>query len=131
MRRFFAMLFFYCGSFAKLDTLQWMLGHTDPKHVYKYITESTDGAVLASAKAQLVAEELHQGNLDNFIELTQLLKKRYGTEKFTLISTHDLEDQILELMEEGWIEIEPEFFTDHQGNKFKIVARLKRAPEAA
>ena len=131
MRRFFAMLFFYCGSFAKLDTLQWMLGHTDPKHVYKYITESTDGAVLASAKAQLVAEELHQGNLDNFIELTELLKQRHGTENFTLISAHDLEDQILELMQEGWVEIEPEFFTDHQGNKFKIVARLKRAPEAA
>ncbi|WLH51290.1 integrase [Pseudomonas tolaasii] len=131
MRRFFAMLFFYCGSFAKLDTLQWMLGHADPKHVYRYITESTDGAVLASAKAQVVAEELHQGNYENFLELTQLLKERYGTEKFTLISTNDLEDQIVELMEEGWIEIEPEFFRDHEGNKFKIVARFKRVPEAA
>ena len=131
LRRFFAMLFFYCGSFAKLDTLQWMLGHTDPKHVYRYITESTDGAVLASAKAQVAAEELHLGNYENFLELTHLLKERYGTEKFTLISTHDLEDQIVELMEEGWIEIEPEFFSDHEGNKFKIVARLKRVPEAA
>lgn len=131
MRRFFAMLFFYCGSFAKLDTLQWMLGHTDPKHVYRYIMESTDGAVLASAKAQVVAEQLHQGNYENFMELTQLLKERYGTEKFTLISTHDLEDQIVELMQEGWVEIEPEFFSDHEGNKFKIVARLKRVPEAA
>jgi len=131
MRRFFAMLFFYCGSFAKLDTLQWMLGHTDPKHVYRYITESTDGAVLASAKAQAVAEQLHQGNYENFMELTHLLKERYGTEKFTLISTHDLEDQIVELMQEGWVEIEPEFFSDHEGKKFKIVARLKRAPEAA
>lgn len=131
MRRFFAMLFFYCGSFAKLDTLQWMLGHADPKHVYRYITESTDGAVLASAKAQVVAEELHQGHEENFVELTELLKQRYGTEKFTLVSTHDLEDQIVELMEEGWIEIEPEFFTDHEGKKFKIVARLKRTSEAA
>lgn len=131
MRRFFAMLFFYCGSFAKLDTLQWMLGHTDPKHVYRYITESTDGAILASAKAQVAAEELHQGNYENFKDLMQLLKERYGTEKFTLISANDLEDQIMELMEEGWIEIEPEFFSDHQGKKFKIVARLKRTPEAA
>lgn len=131
MRRFFAMLFFYCGSFAKLDTLQWMLGHTDPAHVYRYITESTDGAVLASAKAQAVAEELHQGNYDNFKDLMQLLKERYGTEKFTLISADDLEDQIMELMEEGWVEIEPEFFSDHQGKKFKIVARLRRFPEAA
>lgn len=131
LRRFFAMLFFYCGSFAKLDTLQWMLGHADPKQVYRYITESTEGAVLASAKAQVAAEELQLGNYENFKELTHLLKERYGTEKFTLISTHDLEDQIVELMDEGWIEIEPEFFSDHEGNKFKIVARLKRAPEAA
>ncbi|MNJ33138.1 hypothetical protein D3C77_278170 [compost metagenome] len=129
MRRFFAMLFFYCGSFAKLDTLQWMLGHTDPKHVYRYITESTAGAILASAKAQVTAEELHQGNYENFKDLMQLLKERYGTEKFTLISADDLEDQIFELMEEGWVEIEPEFFSDHQGKKFKIVARLKLAPE--
>ncbi len=70
MRRFFAMLFFYCGQLRQLDTLQWMLGHTDPKHVYRYITESTDGEVLASAKAQAVAEQLHQGNYENFMELT-------------------------------------------------------------
>ncbi|MNP34759.1 hypothetical protein D3C76_1280650 [compost metagenome] len=131
MRRFFAMLFFYCGSFAKLDTLQWMLGHTDPKHVYRYITESTDGAVLASAKAQTVAEQLHHGDIENYVELTQLLKHRYGTEKLTLISAHDLEDQIRELMDEGWVEIEPEYFNDHRGKQFKLVARLVRAPEAA
>lgn len=131
MRRFFAMLFFYCGSFAKLDTLQWMLGHTDPQHVYRYITESTDGAVLASAKAQTVAEQLHHGDIENYVELTQLLKDRYGTEKLTLISAHDLEDQIRELMDEGWVEIEPEYFKDHRGKQFKLVARLVRAPEAA
>jgi hypothetical protein len=131
MRRFFAMLFFYCGSFAKLDTLQWMLGHTDPKHVYRYITESTDGAVLAGAKAHFAAERLRDGDVENFQVLTQLLKERHGTENFTMIDTHDLEDQIQELMQEGWIEIEPEFFTDHQGKKFKIVARLKRRLEAA
>ncbi|WIE49814.1 hypothetical protein [Pseudomonas sp. GM17] len=124
MRRFFAMLFFYCGSFAKLDTLQWMLGHTDPKHVYHYITESTDGTVLASAKAHYVAEQLHLGNVENYLALAELLKKRHGTEDFNLIDTHDLEDQIQDLMAEGWVEIEPEFFTDHRGHKFQVVARL-------
>ncbi|HFI2152371.1 TPA: integrase [Pseudomonas aeruginosa] len=126
MRRFFAMLFFYCGSFAKLDTLQWMLGHADPKHVYHYITESTDGAILASAKAHYVAEQLHMGNVENYLALAELLKNRYGTEDFNLIDTHDLEDQIQDLVTEGWVEIEPDFFTDHQGKKFKIVARLIR-----
>ncbi|WP_158178597.1 integrase [Pseudomonas viridiflava] len=131
LRRFFAMLFFYCGSFAKLDTLQWMMGHADPKHVYRYIIESTDGAVLAGAKAHFAAERIIEGDDDNFQDLAQLLQTRYGTRDFTTVDAHDLEDQIQELVLEGFVEIEPEFFTDHQGKKFKIVARLKRTPETA
>lgn len=124
IRRFFAMLFFYCGSFSKLETLQWMLGHTDPIHVYRYITESTDGAVLASAKAHYVAEQLHYGDLENYQALADLLKQRYGSDDFSLTNTNDLEDHIQDLVNEGWIEIEPEFFTDHQKTTFKVVARL-------
>ncbi|KPB73351.1 hypothetical protein ACKUFS_25980 [Pseudomonas cannabina] len=60
-----------------------------------------------------------------------MLKARYGTRDFTTVDVHDLEDQIQELVLEGWVEIEPEFFTDHQGKQFKVVARLKRIPEAA
>ncbi|MFK8397753.1 integrase [Pseudomonas sp. BGr12] len=131
LRRFFAMLFFYSGSFAKLDTLQWMMGHNDPSHVYRYITESTDGAILTGAKANFAAERLRDGDEENFQELRQLLKDRYGSDDYTIIDTHDLEDQIQELIEEGWIEIEPDFFTDHQDTNFKVVARLKRRPEAA
>jgi len=130
MRRFFAMLFFYCGSFAKLDTLQWMLGHADPTHVYRYITESTDGSVLAGAKAHYIAEQLHQNNIENYIALADLLKDKYGTDNFSLIDTNDLEDQIHDLLKEGWLEIEPEFFTDHEGTKFKVVARIIRSKEA-
>lgn len=131
LRRFFAMLFFYCGSFAKLDTLQWMLGHTDPRHVYRYITESTEGTILAGAKAHYVAEQLHQGNTESFQALADLLEYKFGTKDFSVIDTNDLEDQIHDLMKEGWVEIEPEFFTDHQGKKFKVVARLIRTPEVA
>lgn len=130
LRRFFAMLFFYCGSFAKIDTLRWMLGQTDPQHVYRYITESTEGSVLAGSKAHYVAEQLHQGNIENFLELAALIKDKYGTDDFSLIDTNDLEDQILDLMSEGWIEIEPEFFTDNFGKRFKVVARLIRTKEA-
>ncbi|MCY1560043.1 hypothetical protein D9M68_971350 [compost metagenome] len=78
-----------------------------------------------------MAEQLNQGNFENFLELAELLKERHGTKDFSLIDTNDLEDQIQDLMKEGWVEIEPEFFTDHQGKKFKIVARLIRNREAA
>lgn len=125
LRRFFAMLFFYCGSFGTLDTLQWMLGHNDPSHVWHYITESTDGVVLQGAKAHYVAEMIHQGGAEDFHDLSELLKSRYGSSDFCLIDTNDLEDRIQELMSEGTVEIEPEFFTDETGKHFHVVAKLK------
>ncbi|KPW20786.1 Site-specific recombinase, phage integrase family domain protein, partial [Pseudomonas cannabina pv. alisalensis] len=82
-------------------------------------------------KAHIAAERLIEGDDENFQDLAQLLKARYGTRDFTTVDVHDLEDQIQELVLEGWVEIEPEFFTDHQGKQFKVVARLKRIPEAA
>ena len=58
LRRFFAMLFFHSASFGGLETLQWMLGHTDIEHLWNYITETLDGTVLRGAKAQFVAQSL-------------------------------------------------------------------------
>ncbi|XVJ48136.1 integrase [Pseudomonas sp. UBT] len=130
MRRFFAMLFFYCGSFSNIDTLRWMLGHTNIKHVYNYITESTDGAILASAAAQHAAENIHIGNTENFKELVELIKEHYQTENYTLIAAAELEDYISDLMSEGMIEIEPEFFSDADGTHMKIVSRLKHKEAA-
>lgn len=130
MRRFFAMLFFYCGSFSSLDTLRWMLGHTDLKHVWNYITESTDGALLNSAAAQFAAENIHIGNTEGFKELAELIEQRYGTDKYGLIPSDELEDYINDLMEEGMVEIEPEFFTDTTGVHMKIVSRLKHGTAA-
>lgn len=125
MRRFFAMLFFYCGSFSNLDTLRWMLGHADLQHVYNYITESTDGALLNSAAAQFAAENIHIGSTENFTALADLLKEHYGTDNFSLIPRSELEDYISAKIEDGMIEISPEFFTDADGEHMKVVARLK------
>jgi hypothetical protein len=126
LRRFFAMLFFYSSSFGGLETLQWMLGHTDVKHVWHYLTESMDGATLRGAKAQFVAEALHSGNVASFESLAALLKARYGTEDFTIVDTEELEDYLSDLMEEGSVEIEPEFIQDDEGQRFKVVARVKQ-----
>ncbi|MEE9947772.1 integrase [Pseudomonas shirazica] len=126
LRRFFAMLFFYSSSFGGLETLQWMLGHTDVKHVWHYLTESMDGATLRGAKAQFVAEALHSGDVASFESLAALLKARYGTEDFTIVDTEELEDYLSDLMEEGSVEIEPEFIEDDEGQRFKVVARVKQ-----
>ncbi|ABZ00675.1 integrase [Pseudomonas sp. SbB1] len=130
MRRFFAMLFFYCGSFSNLDTLRWMLGHASLQHVYNYITESTDGALLNSVGAQFAAENIHVGNVENFTVLAEMLKDRYGTDNFGLIPSSELEDYINDKIKEGMVEIAPEFFTDANGEHMKVVARLKHGVAA-
>ena len=102
-----------------------MLGHTDVRHVWHYITESMQGDVLRSAKSQYIAESLHRNGADNFQNLSDLIESRYGTTDFTLIDTEELEDYIADLIEEGDIEVEPEFFTDAEGEKFKVVVKVQ------
>ena len=125
LRRFFALLFFHGSSFGGLETLQWMLGHTDLRQIWHYITESMSGDVLRSAKSQFVAESLHRNEGENFKELSSLLKSRYGTDDFTLVDTEELEDYIEDLLEDGEIEIEPEFFTDADGEKMRVIVKVR------
>lgn len=127
LRRFFSMLFFHSSSFGGLETLQWMLGHTEVRHVWHYITETMDGAVLRGAKAQYVAEQLHNGGTQSYDGLAALLKERYGTENFALVDTDELEEEIVELMKSGEVEIEPEFFEDENGQHIRIITKIKEA----
>ena len=124
LRRFFALLFFYSNSFGSLETLQWMLGHNDLRHAWHYITESMSGEVLRGAKSQFIAESLHHSNGQSFKDLAQLIEKRYQTSDFSLLDTDELEDYLSDLLDEGEIEIEPEFFTDPDGEKFKVIVKI-------
>ena len=125
LRRFFSMLFFHSSSFGGLETLQWMLGHTDMHHVWNYITESVDGAVLQNAKAQFIAESFHNGDIAAYEDLAALLKKRYGTDNFSLVNTDELEDAIIDLMESGEVKIEPEFFSDENGQHMRVIVKIQ------
>lgn len=127
LRRFFALLFFHSDSFGGLETLQWMLGHSDLEHVWHYITESISGEVLRGAKSQFIAESLHRNGVDTFNELRTLLKARYATDDFSLVDSEELEAYIEGLLEDGVIEIEPEFFVDSAGQKFRVIVRVRES----
>ncbi|MCM8857387.1 MAG: hypothetical protein LC539_16965 [Candidatus Thiodiazotropha sp.] len=124
LRRFFALVFFHSSSFGGLETLQWMLGHTDISHVWHYITEATDGSILRGAKAQFIAESLHRCDTVDHKDLSELIKSKYGTDTFSVISSEELEDYILDLMEEGVVEIEPEFYEDENGEKMHVITKI-------
>ena len=116
LRRFFAMSFFWGSGFGGMDTLRWFLGHADPEHLYRYITENTPGEVLRHAKAQFLSETLeeHEG-------LRELISSRYGTDDFTLLSTDELEEYIDDLISNGEVEVEPEFIEDGSGRSYRLM----------
>lgn len=124
LRRFFAMLFFHSSTFGGLETLQWMLAHTNRRHVWYYITESQGGAALMGPKAQFMAEYLHHKGSKSYEQLAKLLKDQYGTDDFALVDIDELEDEITELMKEGKVKIEPEFFEDENGEQMRIIVQV-------
>lgn len=119
LRRFFCMIFFWHRSFAGLDTLRWFLGHHDIAQVYRYITETTPGAVLRGVKAQHTIE-----NLSSYTNLREYLAARFGIDDFTLLDTHKLEAYVEILLEEGAVSIEPLFFTNSSAQDYKILVKV-------
>lgn len=125
LRRFFALLFFKTSSLGGLETLQWVLGHSDLMHIWNYITEAIDGATLQGAKAQHLAELMHSPqSIGEFHDLENLLCARYGIENHALVDEQDLEQYILALMETGELEIEPDFYEDSSGQRIRILVKI-------
>ncbi|MGR6860217.1 integrase [Aliivibrio salmonicida] len=144
LRRFFAMVFFWSKGFDGLDSLRWMLGHTDIEHLHNYITESEPGEVLNGVKASYLCDAIENNKLKNIDRLRELIAKRYSvnTSDISLNSVTDagaiydddadyktipqigelrkqeqLESHILELLNDNVISLEPEFFSIYQKNR--------------
>lgn len=120
LRRFFAMMFFWTHSFGGLETLRWFFGHRDVEQIYRYITESTPGAVLRGVQAGYAAQ-----NVNSYEELAQLLKERYGIADFTILDDDELESHISTLIQEGIVSVEPKFFTGPDGKDFKVMVVVR------
>ncbi|ENQ8649115.1 site-specific integrase [Vibrio fluvialis] len=123
LRRFFALLFFHSSQIGGLETLQWMLGHTDPEHVWHYITESVQGTVLRGAKAQYVAESLVNGSKD-YNNLIDFVYERFNTTEFSILDVEELEEYIDELLKDGKATIEPEFFIDGNHKRMRVIVKI-------
>jgi len=141
LRRFFAMMFFWSKGYDGLDAIRWMLAHTDIEHLYQYISENETGEVLNGVKASYLVDALQNQTLENLDALADSISKRYGVAKenismstvahavedyedgyYTVPSIEQLERQavlewqVLELLEDGSITLEPDFFTvTHDG----------------
>lgn len=153
-RRFFALLFFWSKSYDGLDTLTHFMGHTNPEHLYNYITESITGEVLAGAKAQVITEQICmedqiKQHIQNIELLSPILEKFFGIREFEILSESELlslfgsdkvvqhmknyslvEQQITFLINNNIIDLEPEFFTVRTSEgkiirDFNLVLRIR------
>lgn len=81
LRRFFAMAFFWSKRYKGMEALRWMLAHSDMEHLYHYISESDDGAVLIGVKATTITRSLSDPNSelyssDEVEKLRKIIAKR-------------------------------------------------------
>jgi hypothetical protein len=117
LRRFFAMMFFWAAGFGGLDTLRYMLAHTTPKYVWRYITETVPGPILRGAKAGYAVQSVHAETPESRA-LADLLEQEFGTRQFQLVDEDVLNDYVEVLIERGDVKVEPKFL-DH-GRTYRI-----------
>jgi len=123
LRRFFAMAFLWSGTASGSDTLSHFLGHTDPEHLYRYISEDTRGGALVSVKAGLAAQILDE-NRELKDQIAALLVDRFSIKKFSILTEEELALYIEDLLEEGSVTVEPEFFEDAAGKRYQVCVRV-------
>lgn len=125
LRRFFAIAFFWGSGFGGLDTLRWFLGHTDPKHVWRYILESVPGKILTSVRSRYATQALLSGN-PAADALADIVEQRFKTREFSVLDIDELEEYIETLLDDSRIQIEPQFFTGDSGENYRIAIFIKR-----
>ncbi|MAE87966.1 integrase [Alteromonas sp. BZK5] len=162
LRRFFAMVFFWSKGFDGMDSLRWMLGHSDMEHLYHYISESETGSVLNGAKASVIVRGVvdstsELAKLEGIEEVRKIIAERltgnnstpitiesvseaaedYDDESYLTIphisqlqKEQSIETEVIQLLEEGRVTLEPEFFTieDDDGNTtqtFNLILKIK------
>ncbi|RMS25585.1 hypothetical protein ALP70_01055 [Pseudomonas savastanoi] len=117
-----------------------MLGHTDAKLFYHYVTELVTGRILKEAKANRIQASLTNGIRDiaGLDELIDMLRKEHNVKRVQIktysdifgsmhamhsqgliqtqpefddyLRSHSCEGQILDYLEQGKITLEPDFF---------------------
>ncbi|OEE36075.1 hypothetical protein [Vibrio ordalii] len=101
LRRFFALVFFWSKGYENMEALRWMLAHSDLEYLHNYITENVDGAVINSAKANVIAQSITRNNgmisnADEIERLREVIAKRLSADSKARLSISTLDDAIFD-----------------------------------
>ncbi|CED59784.1 putative uncharacterized protein [Moritella viscosa] len=107
LRRFFAMVFFHTKRFKGLDTLRWMLAHSDIEHLHRYISETNSGKVLDGVKASVMVHELKNSvgevsEIENLDKLEEVIAKEYGISDYGSVLVSTLQNAAVDYDDESY-----------------------------
>lgn len=80
-----------------MEALRWMLAHSDIEHLYHYISESEQGAVLTGVKATTIARSIKDPSSELFdseeiVELRKVIAKRVLGDETKAVELSTLSD---------------------------------------
>lgn|GEM_PF-2162297 len=129
LRRNFAMLFFWQGSFGGIEVLRHFLGHKKPSMTYRYVTEALPGKALRRVKAT-IAKDMIKADHSATEGLAQLICQRYNLSlnDLHILPERDVVDYVEDLLASGEAEVEPEFIEGPQGEEYRILYKVINNP---
>ncbi|MDG9922399.1 MULTISPECIES: hypothetical protein [unclassified Pseudomonas] len=122
LRRFFAQAFFW-SSLGNLHTLRWMLGQTDPEHIYRYISDNVPGEIFIDVKAEFVTEVLLHRQHSN-PELESLVEEHFNTNRLSILLEEEVRDYIQLLIKDKTILVEPHYYYSDTGKSYDILIEV-------
>ncbi|WP_338579946.1 hypothetical protein [Pseudomonas sp. ML2-2023-6] len=129
LRRFFALVFLHCGYGASEGILQWMFGHTDPAHIWNYITEELPGKELRNTLAQALSERIATAGTTHYTDVIDLVEEKFGTRNVSVMDSEQLAGYFDFLLEGGQMTIEPLFLESDTGFRVEILAVVRKQNE--
>lgn len=129
LRRNFAMLFFWQGSFGGIEVLRYFLGHKSPSMTYRYVTEALPGKALRRVKAT-VANAMIKADHSATEGLAQLICTRYGLtlNELHILPERDVVNYVEDLLASGEAEVEPEFIEGPHGEEYRVLYKVINTP---
>lgn len=102
LRRFIALAFYH-SSGGNIEALRHLLGHADVEHVYIYISESMPGAILDTAKAEVIVDFLFDGedSIEGLDWLKQKIIEKYSSDDFVARSLLEIQKSYEPLIRKG------------------------------